>query len=60
MLFGKPNTGKSLLSDQFTSMCQKVANFPSVTAELKSGKFNKYQLTDFPGTYSLKSLLKDE
>ena len=41
-------------------MCQKVANFPGVTAELKSGKFNKYQLTDFPGTYSLKSLLKDE
>jgi ferrous iron transport protein B len=41
-------------------MRQKVANFPSVTVELKSGKFDKYQLIDFSDTYSSKSLSKDQ
>lgn len=60
ILVGKPNSGKSLLFNQLTGMRQKVANFPGVTVELKSGKFDQHQLIDFPGTYSLKSLSKDE
>ena len=60
ILVGKPNSGKSLLFNQLTGMRQKVANFPGVTVELKRGQFDDYQLVDFPGTYSLKSLSKDE
>lgn len=60
ILVGKPNSGKSLLFNQLTGMRQKVANFPGVTVELKTGKFSEYQLVDYPGTYSLKSLSKDE
>jgi ferrous iron transport protein B len=60
ILVGKPNSGKSLLFNQMTGMRQKVANFPGVTVELKSGKFDQYQLVDYPGTYSLKSLSRDE
>jgi ferrous iron transport protein B len=59
-LVGKPNSGESLLFNKLTGMRQKVANFPGVTVELKSGKFDEYQLIDFPGTYSLKSLSKVE
>lgn len=37
LLVGTPNSGKSLLFNQLTGLRQKVANFPSVTVELKSG-----------------------
>lgn len=60
ILVGKPNSGKSLLFNQLTGLRQKVANFPGVTVELKSGQFGDYRLVDFPGTYSLKSLSRDE
>lgn len=60
MLVGKPNSGKSLLFNQLTGMRQKVANFPGVTVELKSGRLDDYELVDFPGTYSLNSLSRDE
>lgn len=60
ILVGKPNSGKSLLFNQLTGLRQKVANFPGVTVELKSGKLGNFQLVDFPGTYSLSSLSRDE
>lgn len=60
ILVGKPNSGKSLLFNQLTGLKQKVANFPGVTVELKSGKFNDFELVDFPGTYSLSSISSDE
>ena len=60
ILVGKPNSGKSLLFNQLTGMRQKVANFPGVTVELKSGQLQDFELIDFPGTYSLNSLSKDE
>lgn len=60
ILVGKPNSGKSLLFNQLTGLKQKVANFPGVTVELKSGKFNDFELVDFPGTYSLSSISNDE
>lgn len=60
ILVGKPNSGKSLLFNQLTGLRQKVANFPGVTVELKSGKFEQYQLVDFPGAYSMNTLTRDE
>ncbi|RVT42702.1 ferrous iron transporter B [Rheinheimera sediminis] len=60
ILVGKPNSGKSLLFNQLTGLRQKVANFPGVTVELKSGKFEQYQLIDFPGAYSMSTLTRDE
>ncbi|PYE34638.1 ferrous iron transport protein B [Idiomarina fontislapidosi] len=60
VLVGKPNCGKSLLFNQLTGLRQKVANFPGVTVELKTGQFNQFEVVDFPGTYSLHSLSKDE
>ncbi len=60
ILVGKPNSGKSLLFNQLTGLKQKVANFPGVTVELKSGQFDKFELVDFPGTYSLQSISEDE
>src|SRR3989338_9546445 len=60
ILVGKPNSGKSLLFNQLTGLRQKVANFQGVTVELKSGKFEQYQLVDFPGAYSMSTLTRDE
>ncbi len=60
ILIGKPNSGKSLLFNQLTGLRQKVANFPGVTVELKSGHFAGYELIDFPGAYSVHTLSKDE
>ncbi|MCD1597087.1 MULTISPECIES: ferrous iron transporter B [Rheinheimera] len=60
ILVGKPNSGKTLLFNQLTGLKQKVANFPGVTVELKSGQFAGYQVVDFPGAYSLHTLSKDE
>ena len=60
ILVGKPNSGKSLLFNQLTGLRQKVANFPGVTVELKTGRFDGYELVDFPGTYSMSTLSRDE
>lgn len=60
LVVGKPNSGKSLLFNRLTGVNQKVANFPGVTVEIKSASFRKHQLIDFPGTYSLDPLTKDE
>jgi ferrous iron transport protein B len=60
LVVGKPNSGKSLLFNRLTGVNQKVANFPGVTVEIKSASFRKHQLIDFPGTYSLDPITKDE
>lgn len=60
VLVGKPNSGKSLLFNQLTGLRQKVANFPGVTVELKRGNFEGHEIIDFPGTYSLEPISKDE
>ncbi|MCY7297184.1 ferrous iron transporter B [Alteromonas sp. a30] len=60
ILVGKPNCGKSLLFNQLTGLRQKVANFPGVTVELRAGQFEQFEVLDFPGTYSLNTLSKDE
>lgn len=60
LVVGKPNSGKSSLFNRLTGVNQKVANFPGVTVEIKSATFRKHQLIDFPGTYSLDPISKDE
>lgn len=60
LLVGKPNSGKSLLFNRLTGLNQKVANFPGVTVELKTGLFENYNLIDFPGIYSLNAVSRDE
>ena len=63
-LLGNPNSGKSSLFNAFTGLNQKVGNFPGVTTERHSGHFShaevKYELVDFPGSYSLYARTEDE
>ncbi|MEP7263670.1 MAG: FeoB small GTPase domain-containing protein, partial [Bacteroidota bacterium] len=69
-LLGNPNSGKSTLFNLFTGLNQKVANFPGVTVEKKTGFckiFNSisgsptaFELIDLPGTYSLYPKSPDE
>ncbi len=57
-LAGNPNSGKSSVFNQLTGLRQKVANFPGVTVEKKTGKLQLPEgevvlVTDLPGAYSL-------
>jgi len=57
LLIGNPNSGKSSLFNQLTGIFQKIANYPGVTTEKKSGILKldeqEYELIDLPGCYSL-------
>jgi len=64
-LVGSPNCGKSSLFNSLTGSRQKVANYPGVTVERRSGKYttadnNVITLIDLPGIYSLKDRTLDE
>lgn len=64
-LAGNPNSGKSSVFNQLTGLRQKVANFPGVTVEKKSGKLLLHggieaTLIDLPGAYSLYPNSQDE
>ncbi len=64
-LAGNPNSGKSSIFNQLTGLRQKVANFPGVTVEKKTGKLQladgeEVMLVDFPGAYSLYPNSEDE
>ncbi len=64
-LAGNPNSGKTTLFNALTGMRQKVANYPGVTVEKKTGRFKLptgqwVNLVDLPGTYSLISRSPDE
>ena len=63
-LIGNPNSGKTSLFNKLTGLHQKVGNFPGITVEKKSGRFNlndrKVDLVDLPGTYSLQPRSADE
>ncbi|HEX5002224.1 MAG TPA: ferrous iron transport protein B [Bacteroidia bacterium] len=62
-LVGNPNSGKSTVFNQLTGLNQKIANFPGVTVEKRSGfcQIGKAgepghtvaEIIDLPGTYSL-------
>lgn len=64
-LVGTPNSGKSSLFNSLTGSRQKVANYPGVTVEKRSGKYitddgQTVTLIDLPGIYSLKDRTLDE
>ena len=56
-LIGNPNTGKTSLFNQLTGLRQRVANWPGVTVEKKTGPFRLGTINgtavDLPGIYSL-------
>ncbi len=63
MLIGSPNCGKTLLFNRLTGLRHKVANFPGITVELASGPMPALPdttLVDYPGSYSLRPLSRDE
>ena len=64
-LVGAPNSGKTALFNALTGGRQKVANYPGVTVERKSGALvtgsgRRITLVDLPGTYSLRGRSPDE
>jgi ferrous iron transport protein B len=68
-LVGNPNCGKTSLFNALTGLNQKVANFPGVTVDKKTGycklsdaKGNTIdaEIIDLPGTYSLYPKSMDE
>ena len=64
VLIGPPNAGKSTLFNRLTGLRQKVANYPGVTVEQRSGLMagiNREDLTliDLPGVYSLTPYSED-
>jgi ferrous iron transport protein B len=64
-LAGNPNSGKTTLFNALTGLRQKVANYPGVTVEKKTGRCKMpdgswANVIDLPGTYSLISRSPDE
>ncbi len=64
-LVGTPNSGKTSLFNALTGSRQKVANYPGVTVERKTGVFTtpagrQVTVVDLPGTYSLRGRSPDE
>lgn len=65
-LAGNPNSGKTSLFNSLTGLRQKVANYPGVTVESKTGLWTlrpdlpPARLIDLPGLYSLDAASMDE
>ena len=63
-LIGLPNSGKSALFNSLTGSRQKVANFPGITVEKKTGFIHledkRIEVLDLPGLYSLDATSIDE
>ncbi|MEZ5757533.1 MAG: ferrous iron transport protein B [Emcibacteraceae bacterium] len=64
-LIGAPNSGKSSLFNTLTGSHQKVANYPGVTVERRSGTMtteggHDVKILDLPGIYSLNDRSLDE
>ena len=63
VLAGNPNVGKTTVFNQLTGLRQRVANYPGVTVERKSGFLPNApptEVIDLPGTYSLHPKSLDE
>ncbi len=64
-LIGMPNVGKTALFNKLTGSFQRVANFPGVTVEKKTGWVVEdgkaiMEVLDLPGIYSLDATTLDE
>ncbi len=69
-LAGNPNSGKSTVFNLLTGLNQKIANFPGVTVDKKTGRFFledqvtkeklEAEIIDLPGSYSLYPKTPDE
>lgn len=64
-LIGMPNVGKTALFNKLTGSFQRVANFPGVTVEKKTGWVSEkgqrvLEVVDLPGIYSLDATTLDE
>ncbi len=64
-ILGNPNAGKSTLFNALTGLRAKVANYPGVTVEKKTGSCTLpsgrvVEITDLPGSYSLHPGSPDE
>jgi ferrous iron transport protein B len=60
-LLGNPNTGKTTLFNALTGLSQRVANYPGVTVERRTGLLRPgVEVLDLPGTYSLAAHTPDE
>src|SRR5215218_4711601 len=64
-LAGNPNCGKTTIFNALTGLRQKVANYPGVTVEKKTGRCKLtngswIDVIDLPGPYSLISRSPDE
>ncbi len=64
-LVGNPNAGKSALFNALTGARQKIANYPGVTVERKSGRLplasgQTIELVDLPGSYGFAATSPDE
>ncbi len=63
-LAGNPNAGKTTLFNFLTGLKQKVANYPGVTVESRSGVWKAaaaaFTVIDLPGLYSLETTSIDE
>lgn len=63
-LIGNPNCGKTTIFNQLTGYRHKIANYPGVTVEKKSGDIKidgiELEIIDLPGIYSLAAHAEDE
>ena len=63
-LVGNPNCGKTSLFNRLTGARAKVANYPGVTVERRTGELRGFstpaEIIDLPGTYSLHVTSPDE
>jgi ferrous iron transport protein B len=64
VLFGNPNTGKSVIFHNLTGSYATVSNYPGTTVDVSRGKGRientKIEVVDTPGTYALLPITEDE
>ena len=63
LLVGTPNSGKTALFNRLTGLNQRVATYPGITVDISVGRMKgleDWDLVDFPGTYSLRSISEEE